>query len=96
MLAVAAVLAAALALIVALVAGGGAWVPGGILNPGRLVGWSLPVVRTLTDLAIIALFGQSLLAVLLPQRRGCSHRRGAAGAADRRRRPGSPPRFSWP
>lgn len=65
-----AVLVAVLVLVVALIAGGGAWAPGGILNPGALVGWSLPVVRVLTDLAVIALFGQSLLAVLLPRRAG--------------------------
>lgn len=65
-----AVAVAGIALIVALVAGGGAWAPGGILNPGSVVGWSLPAARTLADLAVIGLFGQSLLAVLLPRRRG--------------------------
>lgn len=72
------------ALVVALRAGHGAWSRGnGLLDAGAVVGWALPIARTLTDLAIVALFGQLVLALLLPLRRGAlaADARGALRAA---------------
>lgn len=72
---VAAVCAVAIAigvLLLALVAGGGrpaVRLPG-LPDPGPVVGWGLPILRTLADLALMAAVGTALLAVLLPLRRG--------------------------
>jgi putative copper export protein len=42
---------------------------GGLPNAGPAVGWGLPVVRTVADLALLAAVGTALLAVLLPLHR---------------------------
>ena len=55
-------------LVLALRAGGGAppaALPG-LPDPGRLVGWGVPIFRTIADLCLIAAVGTALLALLLP------------------------------
>jgi len=76
--------AAAVALVAALLAGGGAWQPGVVQVVGPLVGWALPASRTLADLGLLAAIGAALVAALLPLRRGGlseDARRALGGAA---------------
>jgi putative copper resistance protein D len=60
-------LVAGAVLVVVLVAGGGAPqpVPAGLPDPGPLVGWGLPAVRLVSDLAGVATVGLLLAAALL-------------------------------
>lgn len=62
--------AALFALLLALVAGGGApeAAPAGIPDPGLVTGWGLPVLNLAEDLLAVAVLGHLLVAAALPQR----------------------------
>lgn len=61
---------AAVAMIIALSAAGGAPQPeaAGLPDPGPITGWGLPLVRLVFDLAAVAVIGALVTALLLPQK----------------------------